>query len=369
MAATVSSSETGDRTIRHNTGAMQLVQYRGRRAARLENDFLRLTVLQQGGHIAEVMDKATGVNPLWTPPWPSIEPATYDQARHPAYGGGVDAPLLAGIMGHNLCLDIFGGPSDAEAAAGLPVHGEASVAEYELESSDRALVQRAHLKLTNLRVERTIRLAGRAVTINETVENPSGVDRPIGWTQHVTLGPPFLEKGVTEFRASATRSKAFERVFGSADYLEPAAVFDWPYAPMPGGGTADLRRTSAAAASSAYTAHLMSPGDEHAFFVAFSPAAKLAFGYVWSPADFPWMGIWEENCSRPNAPWKSSTLARGMEFGVSPFPESRREMIERGRLFDVPAFRWIPAASSVTAEYAIVTAPADAVPETLDWPR
>ena len=58
-----------------------------------------------------------------------------------------------------------------------------------------------------------------------------------------------------------------------------------------------------------------------------------------------------------------------MEFGVSPFPESRREMIERGRLFDVPAFRWIPAASSVTAEYAIVMAPADAVPETLDWPR
>ena len=122
---------------------MPLVHYRGRRAARLENEFLRLTVLQQGGHIAEVMDKATGVNPLWTPPWPSIEPATYDPARHPAYGGGVDAPLLAGIMGHNLCLDIFGGPSDAEAAAGLPVHGEASLAEYELESSGQALVQRA----------------------------------------------------------------------------------------------------------------------------------------------------------------------------------------------------------------------------------
>ncbi len=152
-------------------------------------------MLEQGGHIAEVMDKATGVNPLWTPPWPSIEPATYDRARHTAYGGGVEAPLLAGIMGHNLCLDIFGGPSDAEAAAGLPVHGEASLAEYELESSGQALVQRARLKLTNLRVERTIRLTDRVVTIKETVENPSGVDRPIGWTQHVTLGPPFLEKG------------------------------------------------------------------------------------------------------------------------------------------------------------------------------
>ena len=46
---------------------------------------------------------------------------TYEHAVHAQYGGGVDASLLAGIMGHNLCLDIFGGPSDAEAAAGADV--------------------------------------------------------------------------------------------------------------------------------------------------------------------------------------------------------------------------------------------------------
>ena len=38
--------------------------YRGRRAAQIENDRLRLTVLQEGGHIAEILDKSTGVNPL-----------------------------------------------------------------------------------------------------------------------------------------------------------------------------------------------------------------------------------------------------------------------------------------------------------------
>ncbi len=119
---------------------MSLPHYRGRRAARLENDVLRVTVLKEGGHIAEILDKATGVNPLWTPPWPSIEPSAYDHAEHPEYGGGVDASLLAGIMGHNLCLDIFGGPSDAEAAAGLPVHGEASVGRYEIEQSSQTLV-------------------------------------------------------------------------------------------------------------------------------------------------------------------------------------------------------------------------------------
>src|SRR5436189_1255614 len=106
--------------------------YRGRRAHSIETADLRLTVLVEGGHIAEIADKRSGVNPLWTPPWPSIEPSTYDRAKHPGYGADAESRLLAGIMGHNLCLDIFGGPSEAEAAAGLKVHGGSSVTGYEL---------------------------------------------------------------------------------------------------------------------------------------------------------------------------------------------------------------------------------------------
>ena len=112
----------------------------------------------------------------------------------------------------------------------------------------------------------------------------------------------------------------------------------------------------------------MDPRHEHASFLAYTPALGLAFGYVWRRADFPWMGIWEENASRSHAPWNGATLTRGMEFGVSPFPESRREMIERGRLFGAPTFRWIPAAARVSVEYWIVARAADAVPETLEWP-
>ena len=342
--------------------------YRGRRAVSAENSRLRVTVLVEGGHIAEVLDKQTGVNPLWTPPWPSIEPSTFDRARHTEYGGDVDASLLAGIMGHNLCLDIFGGPSAAEAAAGLPVHGEASIVPYDVQAGDDELVARADLPLAGLRVTRRIELHAAAVRVVETVENLGGTDRPVGWTQHVTIGPPFLAKGKTEFRASAGRSKVFEGTFGPADYLEPGAEFDWPHAPLAGGGAADLRIFTAAPASSAYTAHLMEGLAEHAFFVAFSPDVRLAFGYVWRRADFPWMGIWEENASRAHPPWNSSTLTRGMEFGVSPFPESRRKMIERGRMFGTAAFRWIPAAARVSAEYWIISRAAGSIPETLDWP-
>jgi hypothetical protein len=344
-----------------------MTSYRGRRAASIENDALRVTVLEEGGHIAEITDKATGINPLWTPGWPSIEPSVYHPATDAIYGDGVDAPLLAGIMGHNLCFDIFGGPSPEEARAGLPVHGEVSTLRFAIELTAESIAMSTRLPQAQLGFERRIELVGRAVRVREQVENLTATDRPVGWTEHVTLGPPFLDDR-TEFRASATRSKVLEGTFGPADYLASGAEFDWPHAPRAAGGTHDLRRFPGGSPSGAYTAHLMDPRAEHAWFVAFAPASRLALGYVWRRADFPWMGIWEENKSRPAPPWNGAAVTRGMEFGVSPFAETRRQMIERGRMFDTPAFRWIPAGGRVSVEYWAILRNSPSVPEILEWP-
>ena len=139
-------------------------------------------------------------------------------------------------------------------------------------------------------------------------------------------------------------------------------------APGLDGGRRDLQRFTAAPRSSAYTAHLMDPQSPHAFFVAFSPRFRLAIGYVWKRADFPWMGIWEENRSRSSSPWNGATIARGMEFGMSPFPETRRRMIERGTLFGTPAFGWIPANAQVETEYWALAQRTAVIPESLAWP-
>jgi hypothetical protein len=344
--------------------------FHGRAARSVENEHLRVVVLPTGGHIAAIVDKRSGVSPLWIPPWPSVEPSGAEVVDQALYGTGTDAALLAGIMGHNLCLDIFGGPSDEEAAAGVTAHGEGSIARYDVEvpSSGATMRTTATFPLAAIRFERRLQLRGRAVRIRESVESLTGIDRPIGWTQHVTLGPPFLEKGLTEFRASATRSKVFEGAFGTADYLEPGAEFTWPRAPSAGGGTEDLRVYNAAAMSSAFTAHLMDPAQRDAFFVAFSPTLRLAFGYLWRQRDFPWLGMWEENHSRTHSPWSGRTMTRGMEFGVSPFPESRRAMVERGQLFGAPTFYWLPARGRAEVEYWAFLLPADTIPERLERP-
>jgi hypothetical protein len=346
----------------------ELERFNGRRAAIVENAALRVTVLEGGGHIASILDKASGISPLWIPPWPSIEPSAYDPQVHTEYGSGVEARLLASIMGHNLCLDLFGAPSPEELDAGQSAHGEGSIVVYTFDGSGTHLTMRADFPIAQLRFERQLDLFDHTIRVREVVESLSASDRPIAWTQHVTIGPPFLERGATEFRASATRSLVFEGPFGLGDYLEPGAEFDWPHAPRAAGGTVNLHRFADAASSSAYTAHLMDPAQPDAFFVAFSPRASLAFGCVWRTADFPWMGIWEENHSRTQPPWNGQTLTRGIEFGVSPMPESRRAMIDRGRLFGIPTYRWIPAKTKVAVQYWIVCRPATAVPERLERP-
>src|SRR6185295_11689377 len=174
--------------------------------------------------------------------------------------------------------------------------------------------------------------------------------------------------GAIQFRASATRSKVFETTFGASDYLETGAAFEWPHAPRADGGTADLQSFPGDARSSAYTAHLMDPASETAYFLAFAPARRLAFGYVWNRSDFPWMGIWEENCSRTASPWCGATLTRGLEFGASPFPETRRAMVDRGRMFDMPTFRWLPANGVIEATYWIVLQTRASIPDRISPP-
>jgi len=346
---------------------MSEMKYRNRRAVQIENDQVRVTVLVEGGHIAEILHKRTGVNPLWTPPWASMEPSLCDAAhpeKHPEYGADAESKLLCGIMGHNVALDLFGGPSPEEAAAGMTVHGEASVGAYTIQSDGPSLTASTTAHAAQLNFTRNIRLDadGKTVHISETVENLAALDRPIAWTQHVTLGPPFLARGKTQVRAPGTKSKVFESEFGDSRF-KTGAVFDWPLVPLKKGGTEDLRTYTSAESSAGFTTHMMDPHREEAFFVAWSPESHVLFGYKWKRTDFPWLGIWEENHARTGLPWGGKTMTRGMEFGASPMPESRRQMIDRGSLFGMPGFRWIPAKSKVMVNYSAMITTAGAIPD------
>jgi len=348
---------------------VKLSSFKGRRSVTIGTDELRLTLTEEGGQVAELLHRKSGISPLYVPEWRSIEPSEYSAELDPDYGSNSESRLVAGLLGHSLCLDIFGAPSPEEAAAGIPVHGEASIAQYSLESTENSLFMHASLPRAQMRFGRRIALAEDGLVLfNESVVNEADVDHPIGWTQHVTLGAPFLEGGLTHFLASARESKVSGQSFNNGLGMQkPDAVFDWPLCPRKDGRVDDLRTFTTETVSGGFTAHKMDPTLPHAFFVAWSERFNLAFGYVWQREDFPWLSRWEENHLRPWAPWNSKALALGMEFGVSPMVESRREMVERGRMFDTPTFRWIPARTEVSARYCAFLRETKQMPRNVRW--
>ena len=169
---------------------------------------------------------------------------------------------------------------------------------YRIEGDETGIVATSDLPQAQLTVRRKITLSDADVLFTETVENVSATDRPVAWTQHVTMGPPFLEKGATHFRVSGRRSKVFEEDFaGEFGFQTPGAEFDWPFVPLKDGGVQDLRVLTNAPASGAFTTTLMDPGREDAFFLAHTPSTGILFGYIWKQRIFRG---WE--CGRKTLP-------------------------------------------------------------------
>lgn len=320
----------------------------GRSAFSLENDVLRVTVTAYGGHLAEMLHKSSRVSPLWRPPWISIDPPMWTAPCEDLYGPAPVGRMLASVAGHFLCLGTFGMPSDEEQATGAVCHGEALLALCAVTEQDSGLTCTWNLPALCLRVTRHLTLApgSSVLAISETVENEAIYDCPIAWTQHVTLGPPFLRREDTCFRFPSTRSITPDGQEFTVD---------------------GIQRFGPAGVSGGFLTHPMDSARQNAYFVAHSPALQLAHGYIWQRSEFPWLGVWTECLSLQDPPWDGKGFALGMEFGVSPFPESRRAMLSRGRLSGLSCGKWIPAQTAVTVHYCAFVSESTALPEELIW--
>src|SRR5260370_537670 len=98
----------------------------------VETPALRVSILQSGGHVAEIFLKGGAeVSPLWVQKRPTIDADKYNPSEHEKfYGGGAGARLMAGLIGHNVCFPFWGNPSDAEYKAGMTFHGETGVTRW-----------------------------------------------------------------------------------------------------------------------------------------------------------------------------------------------------------------------------------------------
>jgi hypothetical protein len=333
----------------------------GRAGFRLRADWGHISALEGGGHICELnLNACPGVNPLWRPPWPTIDPFKYTAAKHARrYGPAPDGRLLAGIAGHSLSFDHFGPPSPEETAAGLTTHGEAPALQWKMQKRSRSprpqLQYGVTLPEARIRFSRklTVDRANPVIYGEEEAVNLSPYDRPISWNEHVTFGPPFLEAGTTWFDMPATRAKASPGSFSPQCFLQPDAEFNWPNAPARDRKRMNLR-TMPARKFGHYTTQLLDPKLEIGFIAACNPRLKLLVVYAFRRADFPWVGNWEERYNRTHAPWLGKTFCRGLEFSTTPFAIPRRETIAQGPLFGEPTYRWLPAKSKTQVRFLIL---------------
>ena len=321
----------------------------GRDAYVLDNGWMRVSLLRGGGHIAEVRlqsgDQKKDVNPMRVPHYPTIDPHTYQDAKdNKMYGDSPHRLLSAGYMGHLLCFPFYGPPSSAdEIAAHFGNHGEAPVVEWKLgkvetNAAGVTVSYSAELPLTQYRVERLVTLPRglRQVKVEEWVENLAGFDRPMQWMQHATFGPPFVEPGKTRLEVSAAK--------GFANNEE----FAWPRA-----GGVDQRVMRTDPKSGGYTPLLLDPERKEQFFIVSNPDFPVMIGYVFPAEGNPWLADWQENRRNTEPPWNGKVIARGIEFGNSPYAEGLKKAIERGTMFGAPAYGWIGAKKRMKTEYTI----------------
>jgi hypothetical protein len=333
----------------------------GRAGCRIETDWGRLGILEGGGHICEANLKACGeLNPLWIPPWKTIDPQHYSPSRHTRwYGPPPDGRLLAGIAGHSLSFDHFGPPSKQEIAAGRSTHGEAPSVKWKLQPVRNVrgptLQASAILPEAQLHFGRTISLdpGWPVVYCEEQARNSSAFDRPISWNEHVTFGPPFVEPGITILDMPASRGKVCPAGYSSRPIIKPDAEFQWPLAPAIRRGILNLR-TIPRRRFGNYTAQLLDPAARIAFISACNPRLRLLVVHAFRRADFPWVGRWLESFYRSQAPWRRRTLCCGLEFSSTPFSIPRRETVDQSRLFGEKTYRWLPAKSTVAIRFIML---------------
>lgn len=313
-------------------GEVQTSSFQDRAAWVIDGSRLRVTVLQGGGHVGEIVLSNAGTpNPLWVPSRRTIDPDRYVSSTHERlYGGGPAARLASGLMGHNVCFPFWGNPTAAEYAAGMTYHGETGIARWtEVKSTSDSLTITAALPESRTRFTRTVRIAGQVAWFDEVAENESAWDRPVGWCEHVTLGAPFLEREVTVIEASLTRGEAYGH------------ELNWPVG-SDQHGAIDLRHVRKQA-TRLVNSFLVDPSREWGFFTAFHPRYRLLFGYAFRRADFPWLNVWEAN--------NEEMVVRGMEFSNTPIHGTTKALVERPKLFGLPTFEWLDAKSRLAKRF------------------
>jgi hypothetical protein len=308
------------------------------------NDKLEVAVVKQGGSMLRILIQgdSVGLSPFGNP---EMVPQVPENRK-----------LQGPMVGHFVCVDGFGSPSSEERAAGVAMHGEAYLQLWTLVASEKpgstATVKfAAKMPLLQEAFTRVLRMVdGESVIyVDSELESQVAFDRTANWGEHPFLFPPFLEpeKTVVDMSGTRSRSRTYPGRSGGRGMPFPQGQdFTWPIAPGTDGKPVDLRTQQANVAWSGHTTTLMEPSRKLAYITVLNTDRHYLLGYVFRREEFPWV---QNYMSYTLNGWSS----RGVEFATQPFDLPRREMVELGKMFDTPVYRWLPAKSKIATRFLL----------------
>lgn len=207
-----------------------------------------------------------------------------------------------------------------------PVHGEASLAPWEIVESlgENEVTLRCHTH-TPLVLVRRMKLdpEGPRLDLREEIHNPSGLDFSYLWGHHPAFEAPPGTRVLMEGARLEVPGLGFPE-----DDLQPGGPHSWPWARSRKGEPIDLgEMPSHAAERLAYlthvreaACHLLRPdtGDR----LTFEWSAE-AFPYAWlwinrRTSRFPWFGRLSSMAVEPVNAWPADGLAGAIERGQAP---------------------------------------------------
>jgi len=285
----------------------------GRRALRLENDLIAVTVLpHKGADIYSFISKPHGLDVLWKSPWqPGVDIS-------PAIGPLNEAEWLDGYEGGWQLIFPNGGDACTYRGAPLGFHGEASVSawEYSIRSpGPAAAIVDLHLSLRRspFRVSRTLSIErdSPVLRIREVIENLGDTALHYMWGQHPAFGRPFLDGCRLQLRAR--RFQAHDVEISPMSRIPSGACGAWPVVTGKSGEPVDLGAVPPAAQRVTEFGYITDL--EQGWYAMVNPERNLGFGLAWPLEIFPYLWFWQELGGTFDYPW----YGRCSVMAVEPF--------------------------------------------------
>jgi hypothetical protein len=230
------------------------------------------------------------------------------------------------------CFDRVGKPSAADAARGVPSHGEAAAVRWDvLEKStsragDQLLRMRCKLPVARMTLVREYCLFrdSSVCRITDRITNDNTVVKPYNVLLHPSHAPPFLDDSVI---IDCNASRGF---INTKDIRTiPGPTIAWPqirYQDEP----VNLRRMKD---GNWMVANFVCDEQAvHGWGSVANPGRELLVGCLWPRDDYPWIRVWRE--------WEDDApKALGVEFGTTPLAIPFEQIRQVGDLLDQPTLQ------------------------------